>query len=38
MARPALQIADIFRDHGPAWRKANAGHCARRSMATRVSG
>jgi hypothetical protein len=26
MARPALQIADIFRDHGPAWRKANAGH------------
>src|SRR4249919_2924577 len=26
MARPALQIADIFRDYGPAWRKANAGH------------
>src|SRR6267142_364322 len=26
MARPALEIADIFRDHGPAWRKANAGH------------
>jgi hypothetical protein len=21
-----LEIADIFRDHGPAWRKANAGH------------
>ena len=26
MARPAMEIADIFRDHGPAWRKANAGH------------
>src|SRR5216683_1976065 len=26
MARPALEIADIFRDHGSAWRQANAGH------------
>ncbi len=26
MSRPALEIADIFRAHGPAWRKANAGH------------
>jgi hypothetical protein len=26
MARPALEVADIFRDHGPAWRKANTGH------------
>src|ERR1700674_515259 len=26
MAPPALEIADIFRDYGPAWRKANAGH------------
>ena len=26
MARPALEIADIFRDYGPAWREANAGH------------
>jgi hypothetical protein len=26
MPRPALEIADIFRDHGPAWRQANAGH------------
>ena len=26
MSRPALEIADIFRDHGPAWRRANAGH------------
>jgi Transposase zinc-binding domain len=25
-ARPALELADIFRDHGPAWRSANAGH------------
>lgn len=24
--RPKLQIAYIFRDHGPAWRWANAGH------------
>jgi hypothetical protein len=24
--RPALEVADIFREHGPAWRKANAGH------------
>jgi hypothetical protein len=21
-----LEVADIFRDHGPAWRRANAGH------------
>ena len=26
MARPRLEVADIFRDHGPAWRQANAGH------------
>ena len=26
MARPALEIADIFRDHGSAWREANRGH------------
>jgi len=25
MGRPVLEVADIFRDHGPAWRKANAG-------------
>jgi hypothetical protein len=24
--RPALEVADIFRAHGAAWRKANAGH------------
>jgi putative transposase/transposase-like zinc-binding protein len=24
--RPALEVADIFRDHGTAWRAANAGH------------
>ncbi len=26
MERPALEVADIFRDHGLAWREANAGH------------
>src|SRR5512132_4335383 len=26
MARPALEVADIFRDHGAAWRRANACH------------
>jgi Putative transposase/Transposase zinc-binding domain len=26
MPRPALEVADIFHDHGPAWRAANAGH------------
>ncbi len=26
MARPALEVADIFRDHGGAWRDANRGH------------
>ncbi len=24
--RPKLEVADIFRDHGPAWRRVNAGH------------
>ena len=26
MPRPSLELADIFRVHGPAWRRANAGH------------
>jgi hypothetical protein len=26
LLRPSLEVADIFRDHGPAWRAANAGH------------
>ena len=26
MSRPALEVADIFRGHGSAWRRANAGH------------
>lgn len=26
MPRPALEVADIFRDHGPAWRREQAGH------------
>ena len=24
--RPALEVADVFRAHGPAWRRAQAGH------------
>ncbi len=26
MARPSLEVADIFRGHGAAWRQANRGH------------
>jgi hypothetical protein len=26
VSRPALEVADIFRDFGAAWRRANAGH------------
>jgi hypothetical protein len=26
LLRPTLEVADIFRGHGAAWRKANAGH------------
>jgi hypothetical protein len=26
MGRPALEVADIFHTHGPAWRKQQAGH------------
>src|ERR1035441_2604684 len=26
MARPALEVADVFRGHGAAWRHANRGH------------
>jgi hypothetical protein len=26
MTRAALEAADIFRSHGPAWRQANAAH------------
>jgi hypothetical protein len=26
MGRPALEVADIFRTHGPLWRKQQAGH------------
>jgi Putative transposase/Transposase zinc-binding domain len=26
MVRPALEVADILRDHSPAWREANRGH------------
>ena len=26
MVRPVLELANIFREHGPAWREANRGH------------
>src|SRR5258708_18475296 len=26
VSRLSLEVADIFRGHGPAWRRANAGH------------
>jgi hypothetical protein len=26
VSRPPLEVADIFRGHGPAWRRAHAGH------------
>ena len=26
MSRPRLEVADVFRQHGAAWRCANAGH------------
>ena len=29
MARPALEVADIFRAHGPSWRLKQAGHLSR---------
>lgn len=32
MVAPALEIADIFRDHGPAWRDANRGHVSLTQM------
>jgi hypothetical protein len=27
-----LEVADIFRDHGPAWREANRGHISLEQM------
>ena len=32
MARRSLEVADIFRAHGPAWRWANAGHLSLRQL------
>jgi hypothetical protein len=32
VARPKLEIADIFRAHGPAWRQANSGHVSRSQL------
>ena len=28
MVRPILEVADILREHGPAWREANRGHAS----------
>jgi Putative transposase/Transposase zinc-binding domain len=32
VSRPALEVADIFRDHGAAWRATNAGHVSLSQM------
>jgi hypothetical protein len=32
VARPALEVADIFRDHGAAWRETNRGHVSLAQM------
>ena len=32
MGRPALEVADIFREHGPAWREAQRGHLSLRQL------
>jgi len=32
MTRPALEVADILRGHGPAWREANADHISHDQM------
>jgi hypothetical protein len=32
VARPALEVADIFRDRGSAWREANRGHVSLAQM------
>ena len=32
MGRTTLEVADIFRDHGTAWRRANAGHVSLEQM------
>ena len=29
MTRPRLEVADVFRRFGPAWRAANEGHLSR---------
>jgi hypothetical protein len=32
MGRPALEVADVFRAHGPAWRQAQQGHLSLRQL------
>jgi hypothetical protein len=36
MSRPKLEVADIFRDHGAAWRSANAGHVSLEQLKVRA--
>ena len=40
MVHPALEVAEIFRDHGPAWRRANRGHvsCAQMKVMSAIEG
>src|SRR5271157_5002597 len=38
MSRPKLEVADIFRDQGAAWRAANAGHASLDQLADAHSG
>jgi hypothetical protein len=35
MSRPVLEAADIFRDHGAAWRHANRGHVSLEQLKVR---
>ena len=32
MPRPRLEVADVFRRHGEAWREAQAGHLSRAQL------
>jgi hypothetical protein len=38
VARPTLEVADIFRDHGAAWRIANRGHVSLAQMKVMSAG
>ena len=38
MERPALEVADVFREHGPAWRQALDAARWRRGGAAEILG